>query len=158
MNLLQCCFCFFIFWCFACEACESYLPDQGSNLHPLDWKAKSELKVLAFLKRTEGSGHTGPKLFRVTFGWSWAALPKLALTLQFTPHPFSSPSCSHQLCLPGPWRPLQFVPPAPSASADSAAETQRNEGTWSRVTGWVWKESGPQLQPANSAWACFCHA
>ena len=94
MNLLQCCFCFFIFWCFGCEACESYLPDQGSNLHPLHWKAKSELKVLAFLKRTEGSGHTGPKPFQVTFGWSWAALPKMALALQFAPHPFSSPSCS----------------------------------------------------------------
>ena len=84
LNLLQYCFCFFIFWCFGCEACESHLPDQGSNLHPLHWKAKSELKLLPFLKRAEGSGHKGPQPFQVTFGCCWAALAKIAPTLQFS--------------------------------------------------------------------------
>ena len=41
LNLLQYCFCF-MFWCLGCEACGILVPDQGSNPHPLHWKAKSQ--------------------------------------------------------------------------------------------------------------------
>ena len=39
-NLLQYRFCF-MFWFFGLEACESLAPHQGSNPHPLHWKATS---------------------------------------------------------------------------------------------------------------------